>query len=58
MVKVECYNKIHEFKTITDAIVFFRRCYFSSEGSEQQRYASILMQLYDNKTNVSDEYYE
>lgn len=55
--KVVCrtYNKDQEFKTHKDAIKFFKECVMGSEGSEQSRYVTVLMQLMDGKTFCSDE---
>ena len=39
------YGKEQKFKSRKDAINFFKECIIGSEGSEQSRYVSILMQL-------------
>lgn len=53
-----CYNSLHVFDTKKDARKFFDTCYHCSEGAEQQRYASILIELdssnfaTDNVSNI------
>ena len=42
------------FDSVEEAKKFWRDCYYGSEGSEQNGYAEILMQLYDGATNISD----
>ena len=55
--KIVCstYGKEQEFKTRKEAINFFNECIMGSEGSEQSRYVSILMQLMNGDTYCSDE---
>ena len=51
-----CYNSLNVFKTKDAARKFYTRCYYSSEGAERGRYASILVDLnFSNlgKDNVS-----
>lgn len=45
MYKCVCYGKIHSFKTKKEAVKFWKECALYSEGSERERYISILMQL-------------
>ena len=50
------YDSLDVFKTKREAQKFYTTCYHSSEGAEQQRYASILVDLnFSNlgKDNVS-----
>lgn len=42
------------FNSVDEAKKFWTECYYGSEGSEQSRYADILMQLASGKTNISD----
>ena len=55
MVKVTCYGTT-EIMTRADAIREFREGVMCSEGSEQSRYANILVGLLSGETEVSDEY--
>ena len=57
MTTVVCstYGKEQKFKTRKDAINFFKECIIGSEGSEQSRYVSILIQLMNGGTYCSDE---
>ena len=45
-----CYDRLDVFKTKDEAKKFYTRCYYSSEGAEHERYASILVDL--NFSNV------
>ena len=49
-----CYGEEHKFATKKDAINFFLDAYNCSDGSEAERYASILMQLDSGKKVCSD----
>ena len=40
-----CYNRLDIFKTKDEAKHFYTMCYYSSEGAEHERYASILIDL-------------
>ena len=53
-VTITCYNQT---KTVERkaAVEFFTGCMFGSEGSEQSRYVSILSQLHEGETIISDE---
>lgn len=53
-VTVTCYNKTKEY-TRGEAIEFFADCMVYSEGSEFVRYAAIMSQLMEGKSNCSDE---
>lgn len=44
-----------KFKSRKDAINFFKECIMYSEGSEQSRYVSVLMQLMNGDKYCSDE---
>lgn len=49
------YGREKKFKSRKGAINFFKECMMYSEGSEQSRYISILMQLMDGDKYCSDE---
>ena len=49
------YGREKKFKSRKDAIKFFKECVMCSEGSEQSRYVSILMQLMNGDKYCSDE---
>ena len=49
------YGREKKFKSREDAIMFFKECVMCSEGSEQSRYVSILMQLMNGDKYCSDE---
>lgn len=49
------YGREKKFKSRKDAINFFKECIIGSEGSEQSRYVSILMQLMNGDKYCSDE---
>lgn len=40
-----CYNKLYVFTSKENATKFFTECFYCSEGSEQQRYSYILVDL-------------
>lgn len=48
------YGKEKKFKSRKDAINFFKECIIGSEGSEQSRYISVLMQLMNGDKYCSD----
>ena len=56
-----CYDTLDVFNTKEDAKKFYTTCFYSSEGAEQQRYASILVGLnfrniaYDNVSSDCNE---
>lgn len=56
-----CYNTLDVFNTKEEAKKFYTTCFYSSEGVEQQRYASILVGLnfkniaYDNVSDSCNE---
>lgn len=56
-----CYNTLNVFYDKLSAKKFYRDCYFASEGAEQKRYSSILIDL-DNsnigKDHISDNCYK
>ena len=52
-----CYDTLDVFNSKKEASNFYRTCYYMSEGSEHERYASILIDLQENNIgmdNVSD----
>ena len=56
-----CHNTLDVFNTKEEAKKFYTTCFYSSEGAEQHRYASILVGLnfkniaYDNVSNSCNE---
>lgn len=46
-VYVVCYRKLATYNTRDEAIAFYKRCIYASEGSERERYTNILMDLLD-----------
>lgn len=56
-----CYDTLDVFNTKEEAKKFYTTCFYSSEGAEQQRYASILVGLdfrniaYDNVSDSCNE---
>ena len=40
-----CYDELYVFDTKENAKNFFAGCYYTSEGSEQSRYASVMIDL-------------
>ena len=55
-VKVTCYDKVREFKSVKAAIAFYEEgmCSCDPNSSEFDRYAIIVDQLYEGKTEVTD----
>lgn len=49
-----CYDKKTIWNSRNEAISFFLNWYFSSEGSEKERYEKILKQLIDGKNECKD----
>ena len=54
IVQVKCYNNTKEYKR-SEALKSFKECIEWSEGSEQERYINIYLQLLNGKTYCSDE---
>lgn len=50
-----CYGDRHEFSSKKKAVEFFEDCMFNSEGSERDRYISILWQLKEGKKVCYDD---
>lgn len=50
-----CYGDEMKFSSKKKAIEFFEDCMFNSEGSERDRYISILQQLKEGKTVCYDD---
>ena len=48
------YGEAQTFKTRKEAIKFFDDCIRNSEGSEQERYVNVLLELMDGKTYCTD----
>lgn len=53
-VVVECYGKTDRYDTRKDAIDFYRDCADCAEGSEWERYARVLLDLYAGKSHATD----
>lgn len=51
----KCYGKEIEFKTRKEATDYFMEGLMCSEGSERERYANILSDLWLGKTYCTDE---
>ena len=49
-----CYNSFYVFKNKKELKKFFNDCYCSSEGSEQKRYATILINSDSDQRILSD----
>lgn len=49
-----CYGEKTIWNSRNEAISFFLTCYFSSEGSERERYEKIIKQLIDEKSECKD----
>ena len=54
-ITITCYGKTEKWNNRQAAINHFLSCMMSSEGSEQERYSRIYMQLLDGATVCSDE---
>ncbi|MBR6163259.1 hypothetical protein IKQ26_05180 [bacterium] len=54
MVKITCYGKTDTMERKA-AIRHYSECIANSEGSERERYTTILMGLEEGKTEVTDE---
>lgn len=50
-----CYGQKQTFKSRSDAIRFFTECMFNSEGSERDRYCTIVEKLYRGEDMCSDD---
>ena len=57
-IKTLCYGKIKEFNSTKEAKDFYLDCYYSSEGSERERYSNILMGILDGQKIAYDDYEE
>lgn len=55
IVNITCYNKTEQMAR-TDAIAKYTEAMAWSDGSEMQRYATILNGLFSGLTNIRDEY--
>ena len=55
MVKITCYGET-EMMDRQEAMTFYRDCADNSDGSERDRYVTILFGLMDGLTEVSDDY--
>lgn len=53
-IKVACYGETQEFNTKEEALKFYMECMAWSDGSEKQRYATIVEQLYFGETVCYD----
>lgn len=50
----KCYGTEQEFSTRQEAVEFFMEGLMCSEGSEQERYANVLSDLWLGKTYCTD----
>lgn len=55
MITTVCYGQMKNWNSREEAIRFFRKGIANSEGSEQERYTKIVMQLEAGKTCCTDE---
>lgn len=55
-VKITCYGRTETMER-KEALRFYRECAEGSEGSERDRYVSILFGLMDGLNEVTDEDY-
>ena len=55
MIKTHCYGEIKEWANRDEAIKFFSEAIECSEGSEQSRYSSILVQLLEGCEECFDD---
>ena len=53
-IKVTLYDSTTEFDTRGEAEAFLLDCMANSEGSEQGRYTTAYLQLFEGQTEVSD----
>lgn len=54
MITTVCYGYMENWNSREEAISFFREGIANSEGSEQERYTRIVMQLEAGKTYCTD----
>lgn len=54
MVKTVCYGHKDEWGSRQEALEYYTGCYYASEGSERERYASIIVQLAEGKDYCTD----
>ena len=54
-VKITCYGKAEYWDDREKAKMFYLECMMGSEGSEQQRYTQIYLQLCEGQMECSDE---
>lgn len=54
-IRCSCYDEIKEFDDKEKALKFFLDCMNCSEGSEQNRYTQIFLQLCEGHTFCSDD---
>ena len=55
MITTVCYGQMKNWNSREEAIRFFKEGIANSEGSEQERYTRIVMQLEAGKTYCTDE---
>ena len=56
MVTVVCYGKKETWNSREAAMDFYFDAMLGTEGSEQERYTKIFMELYSGKSVCTDEY--
>ena len=49
-----CYNTLQVFDSKAVALAFYKECYYCSEGSEHERYANIIIDLFHK--NIGRDY--
>lgn len=55
MIKTNCYGRIDEWKDRGQAVRHFMECASASEGSERERYTTIILQLLEGAVYATDE---
>ena len=55
-VKVICYNDEEVWDSKEDALEFYMKAMASSEGSERERYAKIVVELMEGNESCTDTY--
>lgn len=54
-IKVTLYGMVHEYDTMEEAREYMLSSMANSEGSEQDRYTTVYIQLMEGKTEASDD---
>lgn len=53
-VKTTCYGKTREWESREQALAFFSEAIAGTDGSEQERYMNIYMQLMEGRDECMD----